>query len=189
MPGPGPGPASYRAMTEGWEPHAERALRIAGIGRHRRPVIREVWTLLRDSPPSTPCLCHSDPAGDKVMVSPSHTLTLVDWEWASANDPAGDVAYWSFWHDGAQWGQPVQRPPAELLDALLTGYEPEDLSGFRRRALASRVWTAIDTIHVYAETPDPDDPTQGLKAGPEGIVFAGQKLEGYLRERAWEHRA
>ncbi len=53
-------------------------------------------------------------------------------------------------------------------------------------ALVGLVRTAITAIHVYGETPDPGDPTQGVEADAEGIAFAGQKLEGYLRERAWE---
>jgi aminoglycoside phosphotransferase (APT) family kinase protein len=185
-PSPYPNAVSYRAMTERWESDAERALRLAGLDMRWLSVIREAWALLRDSPPSRPCLCHGDPAGGNLIVSPSHTVTLIDWEWARADDPASMPAYWAFWHDGAESERSVERPSTELLDALLEGYQPEDLAGFRRRVLAHRVGWAIGLIHVYAETPDPDDPTQGAFADPEGIGLAGQKLVEYLRERAWE---
>jgi aminoglycoside phosphotransferase (APT) family kinase protein len=175
LPNPDPGPPTFQAMMERWLPGVERTLHVAGIGLHWLPLIREVTSLLCDSAPGTPCLCHGDPAGHNVLVSPSRTVTLIDWEWARGSDPAENLAYWSFWHD----------EPA-LLEALLTGYQPESPVVFRQRVVAWQVWTAISTIDVYAETPDPDDPTQGLYADPEGVAFAGQKLEGYLRERAWE---
>lgn len=179
LPGTGRSWPSCRAMIEeGWPKGmagAEHALHVAGIGLHWLPVIQEVIALLCASAPGAPCLCHGDPAGNNVLVSPSNSVTLIDWEWARGSDPAENVAFWSFWHE----------EPA-LLESLLAGYQPEHPAVFRQRVMAWQVWTTITTIHVYAEAPDPDDPTQGVYANPEGIAFAGQKLEAYLRERAWE---
>jgi aminoglycoside phosphotransferase (APT) family kinase protein len=132
----------------GWvdqhEARVEDALRIAACRPADVPLIRGAYRTLRETYVDTPRLCHGDFSDDNLLVEDGSLLGVIDWECASAGDPANDVAYWFMWHGDVK-----------CLDALLAGYAPADPGGFRQRVAAHRILSAVKFICWYSERDDP----------------------------------
>ncbi|WP_111430303.1 phosphotransferase family protein [Rhodobacteraceae bacterium DSL-40] len=88
------------------------------------PVLEYALNWLEDNapPPQGPVLCHTDFRTGNYMVDGGHLSAVLDWEFASWNDPDEDIGWltarcWRFGNDGCEVGGVAG------LDPFLAGYE------------------------------------------------------------------
>jgi aminoglycoside phosphotransferase (APT) family kinase protein len=102
-----PGAATY-------EMHARTA--IAGVDESDSPEMRDArqWALENLPPAHRGVLLHGDLLGQNVLLTPGHSPTVIDWEYARYGDPAYDLAIVT---RGAKRPFQIADGLARLLDA------------------------------------------------------------------------
>jgi aminoglycoside phosphotransferase (APT) family kinase protein len=142
----------------------EYAISESGADNISLHEIFELYDTLATSYHDKRRFCHGDTAGGNILVD-NGKCTIIDWEWSGGNDPARNVAAWSFWN--------THNP--DLLDVFLRGYNPDDLLSFKKRVRMYEVPDAISTILSY-----------GDQGNQKGVKSTGKRLKELMDQRLWE---
>ncbi len=148
----------------------ERALKFTGIDNSVLPQIYSAYDYMIAVPPLGACLCKGDCRSTNILTHRGKISAIIDWEWASGDFGASDIAAWHFSNED---------PSA--LDLILSGYQPDDADEFRRRVAALLVIGVITEFLVYEEHANfftKEDMTAGLNE-------RRRKLLAYLKSSEW----
>lgn len=119
---------------------AERALSFAKVDLQHLPKILSAYQYVIALPASAACLCKADCRTTNLIIQQGRISAIIDWEWATGDLGASDIAAWHF----------SNRDP-QALDLLLAGYVPDNEDAFRRQIAALIVIGIITEFGVLEE--------------------------------------